>query len=256
MKHFVFCVLALACLAGSAWSLDDAAIQAKIKELMSEDPKVRSAAVKELAPLFADLVVNLTTLRDDNNREVTAAMSALDKEIEKKMLTLPQIPLSTLATNELNAARGCKAFAEAQEVYHRTDWDADGILEYSQAFKGDASLLDKKAGDGLVSLIDKSFADAGDGPAGGKPMAGYYFKLLTKQGAHKNRQAQNYVTDGKNMMLGYACIAYPAVYGPKGKNCFMISHVGTIYQKDLGPDTLKLVEQITEFNPETWTPAE
>ncbi|HYG78060.1 MAG TPA: DUF2950 family protein [Planctomycetota bacterium] len=41
-----------------------------------------------------------------------------------------------LKANEIAAAAACKAFAEANEIFRRTDYDADGILEYAQALKG------------------------------------------------------------------------------------------------------------------------
>jgi len=41
-----------------------------------------------------------------------------------------------MQANERAAAAGCKAFAEAEEIYHRTDYDADGVLEYAQTLHG------------------------------------------------------------------------------------------------------------------------
>jgi hypothetical protein len=38
--------------------------------------------------------------------------------------------------NEDAAIACCKVFAEAEEIYRRTDWDADGVLEYAQALMG------------------------------------------------------------------------------------------------------------------------
>ena len=40
-----------------------------------------------------------------------------------------------------------------------------------------------------------------------------------------------------------------------GVQTFMVSHDGVVYQKDLGPDTVKLANAIERFNPDkTWTP--
>src|SRR5262249_23073891 len=41
-----------------------------------------------------------------------------------------------LNRNELAAVAACKAFAEAEEIYHRTDFDGDGVLEYAQSLRG------------------------------------------------------------------------------------------------------------------------
>ncbi|MGD0093143.1 MAG: DUF2950 family protein [Planctomycetota bacterium] len=41
-----------------------------------------------------------------------------------------------LAANEKAAVEACKAYAEAQEIYHRTDFNRDGVLEYAQTLHG------------------------------------------------------------------------------------------------------------------------
>jgi hypothetical protein len=51
------------------------------------------------------------------------------------------------------------------------------------------------------------------------------------------------------MIAGYAMIARPAVYGETGVMTFLVSHHGTIYQKDLGTETAALADRITSFNP-------
>ena len=87
---------------------------------------------------------------------------------------------------------------------------------------------------------------------GRAPFHGYYFKILTKQGAAASGGELEYVVRG-NMIGGFALVSYPAEYGNSGVMTFMVSHAGTVFQKDLGPDTVKLAEQITAFNPDkTW----
>ncbi|MBI3828558.1 MAG: DUF2950 family protein [Planctomycetes bacterium] len=66
-----------------------------------------------------------------------------------------------IARNESAAIAACKTFAEAEDIYRRTDWDADGVLEYAQAFKGNNSLYEKNEGKGDLTLIDKRMAEAG-----------------------------------------------------------------------------------------------
>jgi len=35
---------------------------------------------------------------------------------------------------------------------------------------------------------------------------------------------------------------------------FIVNHTGNVFQKDLGPDTAKLAERMTSFNPDqSWT---
>jgi hypothetical protein len=43
---------------------------------------------------------------------------------------------AVIAANEAAAAAACIAYAEAQEIYHRTDYNMDGFLEYAQTLHG------------------------------------------------------------------------------------------------------------------------
>jgi len=52
----------------------------------------------------------------------------------------------------------------------------------------------------------------------------------------------------------YALIAYPDAWGSSGIMTFMVSQQGRVYEKNLGADTAKLVEKITEYDPDpSWT---
>jgi hypothetical protein len=58
------------------------------------------------------------------------------------------------------------------------------------------------------------------------------------------------------MVGGFALVAYPAEYRNSGVMTFIVNHDGTVFQKDLGPDTAKLAEAMTSFNPDkTWKKA-
>ena len=59
------------------------------------------------------------------------------------------------------------------------------------------------------------------------------------------------------MLVGFAGILCPAEYGSSGIMSFMVSHHGTVYEKDLGPDSLEIGKAMTEFNPDpSWTPVQ
>jgi Protein of unknown function (DUF2950) len=59
----------------------------------------------------------------------------------------------------------------------------------------------------------------------------------------------DYVVNGK--MIGeFALVAYPADYGNSGVMTFLVNHAGIVFQKDLGPDTARLAERMTSFNPD------
>jgi len=56
------------------------------------------------------------------------------------------------------------------------------------------------------------------------------------------------------MIGGFALVAYPAEYRNSGVMTFIVNHTGNVFQKDLGPDTAKLAERMTSFNPDqSWT---
>jgi len=151
-----------------------------------------------------------------------------------------------LAANETTAAALCKAFAEAEEIYHRTDYDADGVLEYCSKMTGATSLATNNGTE--IALIDRAFAGAET--SAGTPKAGYIFTVLTTQTIP---MARNFVSNS-NMTLGYAFSAAPGAYDSTGRDSFMISNAGTIYQSDQGS---AVILQST-FNPvaPTWTPTE
>jgi hypothetical protein len=84
------------------------------------------------------------------------------------------------------------------------------------------------------------------------PFYGYLFRILTSQGPHAPGGAKNYIVDGK-MTAGFAFVAYPAGYRSSGVMTFIVDESGTIYEKDLGPDTAKLAQVMTAYDPDsTW----
>jgi hypothetical protein len=85
------------------------------------------------------------------------------------------------------------------------------------------------------------------------PYQGYYFHILKQQGPAAPGGKYNYVING-NMIAGFALVACPDKYASSGVMTFIISHHGKLYQKDLGPKTIQIVEKMTEYNPDsTWT---
>jgi hypothetical protein len=86
-----------------------------------------------------------------------------------------------------------------------------------------------------------------------EPFYGYFFRLLTAQGANAKGGAKSYVVSGK-MTGGYAFVAYPADYRSSGVMTFLVDESGVLYEKDLGPGTTDLAKGMTTFNPDkTWT---
>ena len=169
-----------------------------------------------------------------------------------------------IGKNELDAIQACLAYVDAQNDYAGEDRTGAGRGVYAQRI---VSRPGKK--DGLYwptsqneepSPLGEFVAEAtaqGYRVGGGRtPFHGYYFKVLTKQGADAPGGVLNYVVQGK-MIGGFALVAYPAAYRNSGVMTFIVSHAGTVYQKDLGSNTTKLAEKMTSFNPaKTWQKAD
>lgn len=168
-------------------------------------------------------------------------------------IAIPSLLRSRMAANETAAMAACKALAEAQEIYHRTDYNKDGKLEYARRMAGVNSLLETTANAGDLLLIDPAFGDAeGAGTAASvTPKAGYVFTILTAQGASAPGGAKTWMSGGR-LVRAHGASAVPKAYENTGRNCFMISSTGTIYQRDRGNNN-----HSTTFNPNTnWIPAE
>src|SRR3982751_4069066 len=73
-------------------------------------------------------------------------------------IAIPSLLRSRMAANATSAAASCKAFAEAEEIYHRTDYDGDGVLEYASTMTGANSLCTQVPTE--IALIDRAFAGA------------------------------------------------------------------------------------------------
>ena len=162
--------------------------------------------------------------------------------------------------NELDAIQTCLAYVDAQDDYAAKDRGA-GAGVYAQRFistdgKTDGLYWPTTQGQEespLGSLFATASAQGYHAGSGRSPYHGYYYKILTQQGRDAVGGAADYIVNGK-MIGGFAMIAYPAEYRNSGVMTFIVNYSGAVFQKDLGPDTAKLAEAITSFNPDpTWT---
>lgn len=184
-----------------------------------------------------------------------------------------------IGENELSAINTCRAYAIAQwEYFTEGDWDHDGLAEYAQKFissPGEHNGLYWETPEGeKPSPLGKLVASARDEGYGPRPRSsaasenpskdasateakvyprapyhGYFFRILKAQGPHAPGGKYSYVING-NMIAGYALIAYPDKWGNSGVMTFIINQQGRVYQKNLGPDTAKIVATITEYDPD------
>jgi hypothetical protein len=172
-----------------------------------------------------------------------------------------EILFRRIGHNELDAIQTALAYVDAQNEYADKDRTGAGAGAYAQRFVSEAG---KK--DGLYwptaqgeeeSPLGELFAAASRqgyrADQGRSPYHGYYYKILTRQGPAAPAGAVDYVVKGK-MIGGFALVAYPDEYRNSGVMTFIVSHHGTVFQKDLGPDTEKIAEAMTSFNPDkSWT---
>jgi hypothetical protein len=169
-----------------------------------------------------------------------------------------------IGRNELDAIQACLAYVDAQNDYADKDRTGAGRGVYAQRIvssfgKRDGLYWPTSQGEEpspLGELVAEATAQGYRVGSGRSPFHGYYFKILTKQGAAAPGGVLDYVVRGK-MIGGFALVAYPAVYKNSGVMTFIVNHAGTVYQKDLGPDTTKLAGKMTSFNPDkTWQKAD
>ncbi len=85
---------------------------------------------------------------------------------------------------------------------------------------------------------------------------GYHYKILKEQGKNARGGAHSYMS-GERMRFGFALLAWPAEYGDTGVMSFLINHDGVLYEKDLGIDTDKVIDEMNSFEPaEGWVRVE
>jgi hypothetical protein len=172
-----------------------------------------------------------------------------------------EILFRRVGRDELDAIQSCLAYVDAQNEYAERDRTGAGANTYAQRIisepgKKDGLYWPTSQGEDaspLGELIAEATAQ-GYRPGGGRtPFHGYYFKILTKQGPAAPGGELDYIVGGK-MIGGFALVAYPAEYRNSGVMTFIVNHTGNVFQKDLGPDTAKLAERMTSFNPDqSWT---
>jgi hypothetical protein len=162
--------------------------------------------------------------------------------------------------NELDAIQICLGYLDAQEEYSQTKHDGSEVNQYAQRIistPGKQDGLVWRNPDGsLGGPISEAIADAlQEGYTDkAKPYHGYFFKILKGQGPAAPLGKLDFVVEGA-MIGGFALVAAPADYRVTGVKTFIVSYQGIVYQKDLGPDTLKLFKAMELYNPDkSWQP--
>ena len=171
-----------------------------------------------------------------------------------------------IGEDELTAMLVCRSYVKAQREYILKDWDGDGILAYAQKLRSDpgkrnglfwrhaqgeaASPLGELVAQARIEGYKKEKTVFKEQPV---PFHGYYFKILTKQGEHASGGKYDYIING-NMVGGFGLVAFPSDWGKSGVMTFIVNQQGKVYQKNLGPDTMKIAQEMQSYDPdETWT---
>jgi hypothetical protein len=163
-----------------------------------------------------------------------------------------------IGANELDAIEVCRGFVEAQKEYASEIHDDSGINQYAQriistpgkqdglVWRNADGSLGGPVSDVIAKAIEQGYTRRSE------PYHGYYFKVLKGQGPAAPLGQLDFVINGV-MIGGFALVAAPAEYRVTGVETFIVSHDGIVYQKDLGPDTLKAFEGMERYNPDkTW----
>ena len=259
------------------------AVNALMKAVKSRD---LSAMVRVLGPGSFEIVSSGDAVADENARkrviEAFDTKHQVAEEADKAVLIIGNeewpfpIPLvrkdnrwqfdvnagreeilyRRIGRNELSAIQACLAYVDAQDEYAERGISGNGV--YAQRIMSTAGKKDGlywPSGNMNESPLGELTASAAAegyrfSPQQRIPYHGYFFKVLTRQGANAPGGAIDYLIRGK-MMGGFGLIAYPAEYGNSGIMTFLVNHQGVVYEKDLGPNTARIAQNIKEYNPDS-----
>ena len=164
-----------------------------------------------------------------------------------------------VGANELNAIAICRGFVEAQHEYAMEKHDSSKVNQYAQrvlstpgkhdglAWQNPDGTWGGPVGEEVAKALEEGYS-----AQAGKPYHGYYFKVLKGQGPAAAMGEMDFVVGGA-MIGGFALAAAPAEYRVTGVQTFIVGPDGVVYEKDLGPDTLKTFQSMDKYNPDkTW----
>ena len=169
-----------------------------------------------------------------------------------------EVLLRRIGSNELDAIEICRGYVDAQLEYAMEKHDGAEVNQYAQrvistpgkhdglVWRNPDDTLGGPIAEGIANALQQGYANKS------QPYHGYYFKILKGQGPAAPLGAMDFVVHGA-MIGGFALAAAPAEYRVTGVQAFIVSYDGIVYQKDLGPDTLKIFSSMELYNPDkTW----
>ena len=166
-----------------------------------------------------------------------------------------EVLLRRIGANELDAIQICHNYVEDQLEYAQTKHDGSDVNQYAQrvistpgkrdglVWRNEDGSLGGPIAEGIANALQEGYSDKA------KPYHGYYFKILKGQGPSAQLGKIDFVVNGA-MIGGFALAAAPSDYRVTGVKTFIVSYEGVVYQKDLGPDTLKKFKEMELYDPD------
>jgi hypothetical protein len=171
-----------------------------------------------------------------------------------------EILFRRIGSNELDAIEVCREYVGAQHEYALEKYDNAEVNQYAQrvistpgkhdglVWRNPDGTLGGPIAEGIAKALEQGYTNKS------QPYHGYYFKILKGQGPAAHLGQMDFVVGGA-MIGGFALAAAPAEYRVTGVQSFIVSQNGVVYQKDLGPYTLKIFSTMELYDPDkTWRP--
>src|SRR5437773_5532338 len=163
-----------------------------------------------------------------------------------------------IGANELDAIAICRGFVEAQKEYAEEKHDDSKVNQYAQrvistpgkhdglAWQNSDGTWGGPVGEQIAKALEQGYSERR------QPYHGYYYKVLKGQGPAAPLGQMDFVVEGA-MIGGFALAAATAQYRVTGVQTFIVGPDGVVYEKNLGPDTLKTFQSMDRYNPDkTW----
>lgn len=233
--------------------------------MWTDDPSMREADTDVFAQKYAQMHRLVREPDDETTLYVGAENWPLPIPLVEKngvwyfdtALGRQEILYRRIGENELETVDTLHDLVDAQNEYYSESGATGGPEEYAQRLNSDSGQrngLYRSASQGSQdSMIGSHMAQASFDQSDHKPLNGYYFRVLTQQGAAAPGGAHSYIENGK-MTGGFAFVAFPAEYRSSGVCTFIVSQAGAVYEKDLGPMTAQIAKAMKSYNPDsTWS---
>ena len=163
-----------------------------------------------------------------------------------------------IGRNELWTLTALHEFVDAQREYRSQPRDGNPPA-YAQRFRSTEGKRDglywPAADEADLSPLGELLAESEAWGSDPHPFHGYYYRILTRQGAGAPGGARDYLDANGLLTGGFAVVAWPAKYGNSGVMTFITNHRGLVYEKDLGPETEQAAAGIQAYDPDaSWAP--